>query len=474
LAVLGGAGGILAGQLACDLLSAAVSQIPWVLDLPFDGRVFAFAFTAAITAGLFVGLVPALRVSRGDLNERLHAGGRSATDGRHRFRSVLVVAQVAGSLTLLIAAGLFVRSLRSAQQAELGFDPAGVVNLTLDPHQIGYGAAQGLAFYREALVRVRALPGVRSASLARSVPLGDNLTGDGIEIPGRPTPSGQSPPSITWNPVSTGYFETMRIPVLKGRDLAEADTEVGARVALINEAMAARFWPNEDALGRAFIRTSDAERPVVVVGVVKDTRIGSLSGPYEPAFYVPLAQSPASSATLQVRTDLRPDSVVHEVRQAVATLAPTMPVLALGTMTRALHGMNGLLLFELAAAVAAALGALGLVLALIGVYGVMSYAVSRRTQEIGIRMALGAHPRQVLRMIGRHGIAVVAPGIALGLLGAFAVASLIGDFLVGVAPTDPLTYAAVSLLLTGAALLAAYVPVRRATRIDPTVALRCE
>jgi predicted permease len=476
LALLGGAGGIVAGRFACDLLSAVPvqSQVPFVLDLPFDGRVFAFTLALAIATGLGVGLVPALRVSREDPAALLHAGGRSTTERRHRLRGLLVATQVAGSLTLLVAAGLFVRSLRSVEQAELGFDPHGVVNLTLDPHQIGYAPTEGLAFYRQALDHVRSLPGVHSASLARSVPLGDNQMSDGIELPGHPSSPRQPPPSVAWNAVSTKYFETLRIPLLRGRDLDESDTAEGPRVALVNEAMAARFWPNEDAVGRSFIRSSDARRPVRVIGIVKDTRIGSLSGPYEPAFYVPLVQSYSNAATLQVRSALAPDAAVREVRQAVASLAPTMPVLGAGTMGRALHGPNGLLLFELAAGSATSLGSLGLALALIGVYGVMSYAVSRRTREIGIRMALGARPRAVLHMMGRDALGVVAPGIVLGLLGAFGVASVIGDFLVGVAPTDPLTYATVSLLLAGVAFLAAYVPARRATHIDPTVVLRCE
>ncbi|HXK11792.1 MAG TPA: ABC transporter permease [Vicinamibacteria bacterium] len=476
LALAGGASGIVVSRFACDLLSRvpAPGQLVLAPDLHFDARTLAWTVASAFAVGLFVGLVPALRVSRTPLGGRLHDGGRSATDGRQRLRAVLVAAQVAGSLTLLVAAGLFVRSLRGAQRAELGFDPQGVVNLTLDPHQIGYGPAAGLAFYRDALERVRALPGVQSASLARSVPLQDNLSGDGVFVPGRPTPAGQSPPSITYDAVSTGYFATMGIPVLQGRDLAESDGEEGARVAVVNEAMAARLWPAGDAVGRTFVRSSDPRRAVRVVGVVGNTRLWSLSGPWEPAFYVPLAQAYSPAATLQARTGLGPDAIVREARRAVASLASTMPVLNVCTMTRALHGMNGLLLFELAAGVGAGLSALGLVLALIGVYGVMAYAVSQRTREIGIRMALGARPRQLLEAVGRHALVVVASGIVLGLLGALAVSTLIGDFLVDVTPTDPLTYAAAALLLAGVALLAALVPARRATRVDPTVALRCE
>jgi putative ABC transport system permease protein len=450
------------------------TDLPIVLNFPFDWRVFAYAAGVALLTGVLVGLFPALRVTLSNLRDVLHASGRGSTGRRQRLRTALVIAQVGGSLALLIVGGLFLRSMRAAETADLGFNPRNVLNLTMDPHEIGYEKTQGIAFYKELLGRVRAMPGVQSASIASSIPFGETVLGDDLDVQGFPIAQGQIAPHANYIVVSSDSFKTMGIPLLRGRDLTEADDENASRVAVINEAMAKHFWPNQDPIGKRFVRTSDRKRPIEIVGVVKNARIAQVSGPFEEAFYVPYTQNYASTEILQIRAGEKPEAISHSVGEVIHSIAPTMPVSGIRTMSRAVHGINGLLLFEIAAGLAGALGILGLMLAVVGVYGVMSYAVSRRTSEIGIRMALGAQPGQVLAMICRQGAIVVGFGLLAGLAGAFAIGRLVSEFLVGVTPNDPVTYIGVSLLLAGIALLASYLPARRGTWIDPMVALRHE
>jgi putative ABC transport system permease protein len=476
LALFGAAAGMAGGALALRAISsvATASDLPLVFEFPFNAHVFVFALSIAFLAAATVGIIPALRASSGNLSNILHEGGRSSTGRSQRMRTALVTAQVGGSLALLIIAGLFVRSLRSAEHADLGFDPRNVLNVALDPGEIGYTQSQGMEFYRELLTRVRALPGVRSAALAMIVPLGDTVTGNEIAIPGyMPQRGEQMHPDI--NAVSTDYFKTMKIAVLRGRDFFDSDTESSRRVAVINEAMAERFWHGVDPIGRTFKRNGDEQHVIEIVGVVRNSRTEDPYSPYSPAFYVPVSQSYTSAQTLQIRTAGRPQAMAPEVLAVVHGIAPTAPVLSMRTMTEMVtHGANGLFLFNVGAELTAALGLLGLTLAIVGIYGVMAYAVGQRTPEIGVRMALGAQRATILWMISRQGLAIVGIGLALGILVAIGVGGLIGDFLVGVAPTDPLTYISVSVMLSLVALAACYIPARRAMRVDPMVALRYE
>jgi predicted permease len=476
LALLGGGAGIGTGILALRAISsvAVVSDIPLVVEFPFNERVFAFALGTALLAAAAVGIIPALRASRGSLSSILHEGGRSSTGRRQRTRAALVAVQVGGSLALLIVAGLFVRSLRSAQQANLGFDPKNILNVALDPGEIGYNPAQGAQFYRELLTRVRALPEVRAASLAMLVPLGDSARGYEIEIPGYAPPRGEQP-AADYNAVSPDYFKTMKIAVLRGREFGNGETESSPRVAIINAAMAERFWHGVDPVGRSFKRRGDAEHPMEIVGVVENSRTEDLYSPYSPTFYIPISQNYTSVQVLQVRTSGPPKSIAPEILAVVHGVAPTAPVLSMRSMTEAVtNGANGLFLFNLGAELTAALGLLGLMLAAVGIYGVMASAVGQRTPEIGVRVALGAQRTTILWMISRQGLAIIGIGVLFGLVVAAGVARLVGDFLVGVGPTDPLTYLSVSVLLSSVALAACYVPARRATRVDPMVALRYE
>jgi predicted permease len=476
LALLGGAAGLVLGVETGTMLGALrlETDLPMVVDFPFDWRVFAYGFGAALTTGVAVGFFPALRISLSNLRDVLHSVGRMTTSSRQRLRSVLVAIQVGGSLALLVVAGLFLRSLQSARKADLGFDPRNVLNLTMDPHEIGYDEKQGMAFYKDLLGRVRAVPGVESASISSAIPLGETVSGDDIEIPGYQVPQGQPNAHVIFSAISTGYFNTMGIALLRGRDLTEADDENASRVAVVNEAMAARYWPKEDPIGKRFARSADSKHPIEIVGVVRNSRVDQLYGPFEEAFYMPYLQTYSSSETLQVRAAVNPETMSRSVVAIVQSIAPTMPVTSVRTMERSLRGINGLLLFEVAAGLAGALGILGLTLAVVGVYGVMSYSVSRRTSEIGIRMALGAQPGQVLGMICRQGALLIASGLLAGLVAAFAIGRLVSDFMVGITPNDPITYVGVSVLLAGIAFLAAYLPARRGTRVDPMVALRHE
>jgi predicted permease len=476
LALAGGAAGLLLGAWASRLLGSIQlrTDLPIRLEFSLDWRVLFYALGAALVTGIVVGIIPALRASRCNVSEVLHEGGRTVSGGRHRLRSALVMAQVGGSLMLLIVAGLFMRSLARAQSANLGFEPAGVVDFSLDPGGVGYGEEQGLEFFHQLLDRTRALPGVTSAALAFSAPMGYSRNGAMLEIDGYTPPPGQPEPTVTYNQVSSGYLHLMRLPLVRGRDFTDADDKTAPYVAVINQVMAERFWPHEDPIGREFRMLGEEDHPIRVVGVVKNARMESLSGSIDPYFYVPFAQHYPPLATLHVRSAVAPPTVIHEVEQEIQTLAPGIPVFDVQTMTNALDGLNGFLIFQIGAGLAGALGALGFILAVVGVYGVVSYSTSQRTHEIGIRMALGAQPRDVLRIIFRQGLVIVGVGVALGLGAAFAISRLVANFLVGVSATDPLTYGLVSATLVLVALTACFVPARRAMQLEPTIALRHE
>jgi predicted permease len=476
LSLSGGLAGILFGLAGSNALSSIHlgTTLPVLLDFHLDWRVFGYAFAAALITGLIVGIVPALRASRRGVIKAVRDGGRTMTGSRTRFRTALVVAQVGGSLMLLIVAGLMMRSLGHVQRSDLGFDPRHVLNLTLDPNDIGYGKQQGLQFYNQLLERVQAMPGVESASVAFSVPMGYYGNYDWVEVPGYEVPSGAARPIVGLNYVTTDYFRTMGIQLLEGRSFIKADDEHSPWVAIVNEAMAKKFWPTQSAIGHEFHQTSIHAHSLRVVGVVKNSRTNGMVGPINEYFYTPLAQQFSSLATLQVRTTSAPESMAPSIREQIASLAPSMPVFDVHTMLEGLYTVNGFLLFQLAAALAGILGTLGLILALVGVFGVISFTVSQRTNEIGIRMAMGAGQRSILRMILRQGVWIISAGVLSGLALAVAMARLVGNFISGVSPYDPLTYLSVSALLMLVALFACYIPARRATRVDPMVALRYE
>jgi predicted permease len=477
LALLGCAAGIVLGLMSSRWLGSInlKTAIPFVLDFHFDWRVFAYGIGMALLTAVFVGIAPALRATRGNLNGLLHESGHTGA-GRQRTRGALVVGQVGGSLMLLIVAGLFVRSLRNVQHSNLGFEPSHVLNLTIDPHGTGYNEAQARDLLKDLLTGVRALPGVETASLAKSVPMGYGVFSFNLRIEGYQPPAGQGASSAGYNAVSSEYFETMHIPILRGRGISDSDGQTSPYVAVINEAMAQKYW-HGDAIGRVFADVDDPKESIKVVGVAKNSLVGGgFSDPIGPYVYLPLMQryDHQMPVTLQLRTSLPLATIDREVLRVVHGLAPTMPVFDVQTMIGAMDTLNGFMLFELGAGLAAALGILGLVLAIVGVYGVVSYGATQRTNEIGIRMALGAQRVQVLRMILRQGLFVVCGGTVVGVFAAAGIAHLVGKFLVGVSGFDAITYFGAVFILAVIALVACYIPARRAMGLEPMAALRHE
>jgi predicted permease len=478
LALLGTLAGMLLGKWGSDAFAASINlatDFPTILDFSFDWSVFTYALISAAATALLIGVWPALRASQVDAGVALHEGGRadSAGPGRQRMRSALVVGQVAGSLMLLVVAGLFVRSLRNAEQLDLGFNPNGVLNVRLNPEWAGYNEQRTKDFYRELERRVSALPGVESVSLAFTSPLGYYADGRVVYIEGRPADPGQQPPAVACNEVDAAYFETVKMPILRGRAFRESDDERAPHVVIVNQTMASRFWPNQDPLGKRFRIAADG--PMwEVVGVARDSKYIAIFESPLPYFYVPLAQSYMSMRVLHVRSSVPPELLSARLEREIHQMDPDVPLADLQTMRASLSGAGGLLLFRLGSWEAGALSILGLILAVVGVYGVVSYGAAQRTREIGIRMALGAQPVSVLGMVLRQGVFLVFGGIAVGLAGSLALVRILRQFLLFASATDPVVFGAVSLLLMVIALAACYVPARRAMRTDPMVALRHE
>jgi len=479
LALFGAIAGMLIGNWAsqtfADALPGLVSDVPVRFDVSFDWRVFTYALSAALLAGGLIGIWPALRVSRTEPGTALHDGSRTNSSGpqRQRIRGLLVAGQVAGSLVLLVAAGLFVRSLDRAQRLDLGYVPDHVLNARMNPQWVGYDKQHTTDFYNELERRVKAWPDVQSASLAFAAPLGLIGGGDTVYIEGRTVDPREQPPSVGYNTVDASYFDTMRIPVLRGRAFQDSDTETTRLVAMVNQTMAQRYWPNQDPIGKRF-RIGSAAAPLVeVIGVAHDSKYIFVVEGSLPYFYVPFTQLSSSMRVLHVRSLIDPETLISRVEQEVHALDPVMPV-SFQTMDGAVAGAQGFFLLRVGAIQAGAMGLLGLLLAAVGVYGVMSYGATQRTREIGIRMALGATPQTVLGMILHQGVWMVIAGVVVGLMGATAVTRVLGRFLFSISFADPLVFLTAAALLALVALAACWIPAHRAMRVEPMVALRHE
>ncbi len=478
LASLGAAAGLLAGMWASRLISSIhleVSTIPIRFDFSFDWRVFSFGLMAALVTGIIVGLAPAWRAARGDFNRVLHEGSRGILGtGRSRVRSALVVAQVAGSLMLLVVAGLFVRSAQNVEHTYLGFDPHNILNVTMETSSIGFDAARSKQFFREMIDRVRVLPGAESVSLVSSVPMGYSSDGGPVYVEGQSASSKEAAPIVFHNTVDPSYFSTLRVPLLRGRLFTDQDMDQSPLVAVINEAMAKKFWPNQEAMGKRFSMKGTAGPFIEVVGLAKQ---GRYNDPVDNAalfYYLPLAQNPTTFVTLQIRTAGAPGNLTAEVEKQIHELAPGLPLTDVQSMEESLGGGNGFFLFRMGSRFAVTLGALGLVLALVGVYGVISYVATQRTHEIGVRMALGAGRGDILKMVLRQGLVLVGAGVIFGLALTLAAGRGVSSLLVGVSPTDPLTLVLVSALLALVGVAASFIPARRAMKIEPLRALKYE
>jgi putative ABC transport system permease protein len=473
--------GAVAGMLAARWAMAAIFALPaWarqradfvILKFSFDWRVFLIAFGGAILGGIAAGIWPAIRAGQADLNLVLHEGTRGDTGGvqRHRLRSFLVIAQVAGSLALLIAAGFFVQTLRRAQHAFLGFDPSHLVICTMDPHEIGYDQARTTQFYRELKDRVRAMPGVQSVSVSFGFPFMGIEYPTSIYVENRVIPPGQQPPSIFHNVVGPEYFSNLRMPLLQGRAFTESDDDHAPRVAVINQTMARQLWPGENAIGKRF-RTEKESGPLIeVVGIVADSKYQNIMEDPQPWFYIPLKQEFQSLRAIVVRSALPPQNLISQVEQEIRTLGPGMPLFNSATGEQVLDQSEFIL--RLGVYLAGGMGLLGLFIAVVGVYGVVSYAVSQRTREVGIRMALGAMPSDVLKLVLRGGLGLIGVGVAVGLIVGFLVTRGISHIFHG--QTGFFVFIAAAMLLALTGLLACYVPAKRAMRVEPMTALRHE
>ncbi len=476
LSAFGGILGLIfARWAALALMSVRIpSDVPLRLfDLRMDWRIFAFTFLAALVTGMVAGLIPSLQASRTDLADTLKAGGRSggASTGHHRFRNALVVAQVAVSLLLLACAGFFIRSLQNSAHVDMGFRVDHTLLMSMNVGLQGYKEERGQQFFKQLTERVRSLPGVRDAAIAAYIPMGDENSLDNIYPEGQPTDDKSKTESTFDDSVQPGYFRTAGTPVIEGREFTEGDNATAPHVAIINETFAKEIWPGQDPIGKVFRIKKDGP-PVQVVGL---TRTGKYLFLYEkPQLYAyfPMAQSYNSGVNLFVHTQDDPQRLVTAVREQISQLDAGLPVFNVTTMDVQVQYGKALFPARLGVMFVGTFGVLGLVLASVGVYGVVSYSVSQRTQEIGIRTALGAQRSNVLGMILKQGMAMSLIGTAVGIVLSFLLFRGLGSMLYGVKSTDFLTLGTVSALLLLVAFVASYVPALRATRVDPVVALR--
>jgi predicted permease len=475
LGVLAGAAGLAIGHAAARALLAVRLPIdlPLAVEATLNPRVLAFTAGASIAAVILFGLAPALRSTRAALAPALRSGASGlVTGGRFGLRNLLVVAQVALSVVLLIAAGLFGRSLRQAAGTDVGFSTAPAAVIGVDFRSSGYDDERARQAAADLVRRIGGLPGVEGAGGSARLPLGPGIIRRGFEVPGVAPPPGADHHGIEYTPVTPGFLETLGIPLVEGRAIAESDRAGSQRVALVTRATAERFWPGEDAVGRV-LRLPGQEGPaaeIVVVGVTGDVKVHTLSEAPRPYLFVPVAQEPPASLRIVARGSAPVPQTIAAMRAEARAAHPDLFVAE--TLTLAEHLETVLFLPRMAALLLSLVGGLGLTLAVVGVYGAVSYDAARRTREIGVRMALGATPAAVRALVMRSGLALVAAGAAGGLLLAAGAMRFLQALLIGVPWSDPVTFVGVPAALAAVAALAAYLPARRASRGDPVAALR--
>jgi predicted permease len=449
------------------------SNLPLKLDARVDLRVVLFGFAVGVTSGVLAGLLPAIRSTRADLHTVLKSTELRFARSRGRMGQALVVAQVAVALVMLVLSGLFLKSIQVARDSDPGFRVANVLTMGFDPKIARYDLPRTRAFYRQLLDRVRAMPGVRSAALGQHIPLGVESSATEVAIDGYQAAPDQEALRIGSSIVSSHYFDAMGIPIVRGRAFDARDTETAPRVAIVNEAMAAKYWPTRDPLGATLTLQSRTAEKVAIVGIARLSKTRDIAETPQPFLYLPFEQSSQFRMVLFVETAADPAAFIGGVRGEVRALDPNQPIYDVRTMAshfqqQALWGVR------LIAEVVAAVGLVGLGLSVLGLYGVIAYSVSQRTREIGIRMAVGASERRVLGMILRHGATLTAAGASLGMVLTLAMSTVISGLLNGVNPRDPAVYAGALAVLVGVTLFATYLPARRAAGIDPQEALRAE
>jgi predicted permease len=477
VAVLGGIAGVGLGTWIGRLLTTIrlPGDLPVRLDFHLDGRVLAYAAALTSVTALLVGLIAARRAAGTSVDEALHDHGQGSASvtGVHRVRKALVVAQVAVCFVLLVAGGLFMRSMSQAEHADFGFRPEGVLDLQMDVGQLGYREAEGRAFFDEVQRRVARIGGVEDLAYAFSVPMGYVRSSRRLDVEGRPVAAGERPVSGK-NIVGPRYFATMRIPIERGRSFTDADGEQSQPVAIVNRRLAEMLWPRRDAIGRRFSQSGPEGPWLEVVGVTATGKYRFLFEDPQPYFYVPLAQEYTALRVLHVRTTGSPELLAPVVEHEIQSLEPDLPLYDVQSLNKALDGGYGLFAVRTGALFAVILAGLGLSLAVVGLYGMVAYMTSERMHEIGVRIALGANSRNIAAMVIGEGVRLTLTGAVIGGIGALGLARVLAKLLFGVVPADPASFALASLCVVVVTLLATYVPARRAIRIDPVVALRSE
>ena len=452
LSLIGGAAGLVIAYAGRTLLWSF--RPPFIqadsIDLSLDSNVLFFTLGISLLTGLLFGVAPAFKASVPDLADTLKLGGRGGSIGwgRNKLRSLLVISEIALSLVALVGAGLFIRSMRDAQQMDPGFESKNLFMLAFDLGALHYDEGHGQQFLRAAVERANATPGVKAAAIASNFPLGGGFART-VFPEGEDESTGYRGTLTQLDDITTGYFDALRIPLLRGRLFTDADRKDTATVAIINEAMAKKFWPNQEAIGKRFHFFGDTMLREVV-GITRNSVVNAIGEVPPPLVYLPVTQDYAPAATLQVQTTGKPEPVIAGVRAQIQSLEPNLAITNVQTIGEIID--QGLWAPEMGAALLTVFGGLAMVLAAVGVYGVLAYSVTQQTREIGIRMAMGAERRDVLGLVVGHGLKLTF----------------------GVSAYDPLTYAGVTVILVIVALLACYIPARRATRVDPLIALRYE
>jgi putative ABC transport system permease protein len=478
LSLTGGLLGLLLAVWGNSLLVSLIpTDVPRIHEVSLDGRILAFTVLVSFVTGLVFGLAPALQASKLDLNESLKEGLRGTTSGlrQNRLRSLLVVSEVAMALVLLVSATLLIKSFVRLSDVNPGFDPANVLTMdvqvpNLPPSRYAKKEEQ-TAFFQQLTDRVRALPGVESASAVLTLPLTGAFEATDVILPGTESVSGAVRPEADYTTVTPDYFVTMQIPLLKGRQFSSQDTKDTPGVIIVNEAFAQSLWPNENPLGKRFTVGFEKEQREII-GVVGNIKQTTLDAQTRSAMYMPHLQSPSAVMTMLVRTTGEPLRIAGSVREQVRAIDKDVPVTHIQTMEQIFSASVAQQRFSML--IVGLFAGLALILATVGIYGVMAYSVTQRSHEIGVRMALGAGTSQVLKLILKDGMVLALLGVAIGLAGAFALTRLMTTLLFEVTPTDAMTLIVVPLILLGVALFACYIPARRATKVDPLVALRYE
>ena len=482
LSLLGGALGLMVAWWGVHFLLVASSlDIPRLKDVGLDTNVLAFTAVVSVLTGVIFGLAPALQASKADLQDALKEGGRNAGGSvvRNRVRALLVVVEVALSLVLLVGAGLLGKSFLLLSEVRPGFDPEHVLSTNLSLAKAKYPQPeQQQAGFAEIVTRAAAIPGVEAAAVIHPLPLGGNTNSNTFLITGRPPPRPEDKPISNHRTISPDYFSALHIPLSRGRPFDERDTQHTPPVIIVNETLARLYFAGTDALGQHIIiegerGDNDAPPAREIIGIVGDVRHESLDTESGPEYYVPYTQVPEPSMSLVVRSSTdNPGSLAGSVREVIKQMDKDQYVAAIQPMTRLVAESVARRRFS--TMLTGLFASVALLLASIGIFGVLNYTVVQRTQEIGLRVALGAQTRDVLRLVLGQGVRLIVFGLALGLAASFALTRVLAGMLFGVTPTDPLTFVAVSFLLASVALLACYIPARRATKVDPVVALRYE